>query len=291
MTTVSVSVWRTELQLSVRAEVDPDLLDARLRGAVARLDAAASRFRSDSEVAELARRSGTWVPVSDLLLTLLTRALQVAQATDGLVHPGLGGPAMAAGYDVWAGSSTTLPHSRKVLPWQEIAVDPDGAVRIPRGMVLDLGATAKAWLADDLAAEVAAVIGADVLANMGGDVRCIAAQEPWPVLLDAELPGVARQPLALRNAGVATSGRARRHWSGGHHILDPRTGAPARTPWWSAAVIAADALGANAAATAAMVLGDAAPAWLESVGLTARLVAESGSQSLIGALDPLEVTA
>ena len=289
MTTVSLSAWRTELHLSVRAEVDPDLLDARLRGAVARLDAAASRFRSDSEVAELARRAGSWVPVGDLLLLLVTRALQVAQATDGLVHPGLGGPAAAAGYDAWAGAAADLPHSPSVLPWEDIAVDPDGAVRIPRGMVLDLGATAKAWLADDLAAEVAAVTGADVLANMGGDLRCIGEQEPWTILLDAELYGVPAVSVALRNAGVATSGRARRRWSGGHHILDPRTGAPAQTPWWSAAVIAADAVGANAAATAAMVLGQEAPQWLESVGLTARLVAESGTQTLIGALNAQEV--
>ncbi len=289
MTAVSMSVWRTELSLTVRAAVDADLLDARLRGTVARLDAAASRFRDDSEVAELARKAGSWVPVSDLLLRLVTTALAVAEATDGLVHPGLGAPLAAAGYDAWAGAPRPGLRSREVLPWQEIAVDPDGAIRIPRGMVLDLGATAKAWMADALATEVAEVTGADVLANMGGDIRCLADHEPWPLLLDPEVLGVPPMRIALCNAGIATSGRARRQWPGGHHIVDVRTGVPALTPWWSAAVVAADAVGANAAATAAIVLGEEAPQWLAGIGLTARLVAESGAQHMVGRFDPQEV--
>jgi thiamine biosynthesis lipoprotein len=42
-------------------------------------------------------------------------------------------------------------------------------------------------------------------------------------------------------------------------------------------VAAATCVDANAAATAAVVLGDAAQAWLESLGLAARLVARDGS--------------
>ena len=282
MTTVSLQAWRTELHLSVRGAVDEDLLDGRLRGAVARLDAAASRFRPDSEVLQLTRRAGTWVPVSDLLLDLVRAAKDAAEATGGLVHPGLGSVVAGAGYDAWAGQPTPIAGTGGVLPWQDIEIDPHGAVRIPAGMVLDLGATAKAWLADALARDMAAATGFDVLANMGGDIRCMSNGEGWTVWLDPELLGVEIVGIQLRNAGVATSGVARRRWAGGHHIIDPRTAAPARTPWWSAAVVAADALGANTAATAAMVLGAEAPAWLSGQGLTARLLIADGTETRIG---------
>jgi thiamine biosynthesis lipoprotein len=61
-----------------------------------------------------------------------------------------------------------------------------------------------------------------------------------------------------------------------HHIVDPRTGRSAREIWRTASVAAASCVDANAASTAAIVLGDAAPGWLERTGLSARLVATDG---------------
>jgi thiamine biosynthesis lipoprotein len=65
--------------------------------------------------------------------------------------------------------------------------------------------------------------------------------------------------------------------SGLHHIVDPRTGLPADGPWRTATVAADDALRANAASTAAIVLGADALDWLDAAGYAARLVARDGS--------------
>ena len=73
--------------------------------------------------------------------------------------------------------------------------------------------------------------------------------------------------MELTDAGLATSGVGHRSWRGGHHLIDPRTGLPAQTPWTSVSVLAGTAAGANAASTAAAVLGDAGPAWLAGMGL------------------------
>ena len=62
-----------------------------------------------------------------------------------------------------------------------------------------------------------------------------------------------------------------------HHIVDPRTGLPAAGPWRTVSVAAANCAEANAAATAAIVAGDQAAAWLAGQGLPARLVAHDGS--------------
>ncbi|MFZ1996180.1 MAG: FAD:protein FMN transferase, partial [Solirubrobacteraceae bacterium] len=72
-----------------------------------------------------------------------------------------------------------------------------------------------------------------------------------------------------------------RRWSRGgrslHHILDSSTGRPAAECWRTVSVAAASCLDANIAATAAIVLGADAPAWLAEHALPARLVALDGS--------------
>lgn len=63
-----------------------------------------------------------------------------------------------------------------------------------------------------------------------------------------------------------------------HHLLDPRTGAPVPRVWSEVSVRATSCLDANAASTAAMVLGEAAAVWLDRAGLPARLRrSESGA--------------
>ncbi|HMJ80937.1 MAG TPA: FAD:protein FMN transferase, partial [Candidatus Dormibacteraeota bacterium] len=68
-----------------------------------------------------------------------------------------------------------------------------------------------------------------------------------------------------------------------HHLLDPGTGLPALSPWRTASVLAASCVDANIAATAAIVRGADAPAWLEATGLAARLVSTSGAVRRVGA--------
>ena len=80
---------------------------------------------------------------------------------------------------------------------------------------------------------------------------------------------------------IYTSSTTVRRWrtecGEAHHILDPATGEPASTPWQCVSVAAISCVDANTAATAAIVLGAAAPAWLEERALPARLVGVDGA--------------
>ena len=67
-----------------------------------------------------------------------------------------------------------------------------------------------------------------------------------------------------------------------HHIVDPRTGRPAAGPWRTVSVAAATCAEANAAATAAIVAGGRAEAWLAAEGLPGRLVTHGGEVRLLG---------
>ncbi len=67
-----------------------------------------------------------------------------------------------------------------------------------------------------------------------------------------------------------------------HHIIDPRSGAPATGPWRTATVAAPTCVAANAASTAITVGGEEARQWLIATGLPARLVAHDGSIHKVG---------
>ncbi len=272
--------WRTSLAITLRGPGARRAAAGTARhfaGTLERVERAASRFRADSDLSAVNAAPGRWVAVSPLLVELVEVALAAARSTDGLVSPCLGAQVDAAGYRSWQAGDTSVPTlgEAHVQPgaWHEVEVV-DGCVRIPPGCQLDLGATAKAWLADELAETLAGSTGLDVVAAMGGDLRAIGLARPWVVAADH---GDGRGPrdLEVVDAGLATSGQGRRRWQTAagpaHHIIDPRTGRCAVSPWWSVSVLARSTTAANAASTAAVVLGDGARPWLEAHGLDAWL--------------------
>lgn len=277
-TSACYRTWKTELWLSVRAEQTTRLqrwVSDLLHDEVNSLDQLASRFRPDSVSSRVSRNAGSWTEVPWDFVTVLTTALTAAEATDGLVHPLLGRQVVAAGYDTWARQESGIAAGTHSHDWRaiEIAAGRSAArVRIPPGSALDLGAVAKGWLADRLAEIAHSSTGFDAVANMGGDLRVIAPSEGWVVAADPDLRDVDAVHFDLEDAGLATSGVGHRAWKGGHHLIDPRTGRPADSPWSSVSVLAADAAGANAAATAGFVSGDEGPALLRTMGLDAWFV-------------------
>jgi thiamine biosynthesis lipoprotein len=271
---------------------EPDALAeaaALTREHLAVLDRAASRFRPDSEVSRLARAAAhgpASLTVSPVLAGCVRAALRAARLTDGLVDPTVGRAVEHSGYDedlaavrARGAGPRPWPPAARVHGWRSVSVDPvTDRVEVPRGCLLDLGATAKAHSADVLAERLAARLPGGVLVNLGGDIA-LGGSAPaggWQVgVEDAE--GRVVQVLALHaGQAVATSSTRLRTWvapDGGtrHHIIDPRTGSTAPATWAQVTCVGATALEANAASTAAVVLGAEAPDWLEANGVPARL--------------------
>ena len=140
------------------------------------------------------------------------------------------------------------------------------------GVHLDLGGIGKGYAAER-AAELLALAG-PCLVNAGGDVATRGGA--WPIGVET-----AAEPLTLelRGAALATSGRDRRRWRRGgrelHHLIDPRTGAPAETDLLRVTVVAPDAVEAEVAAKALFLAGaDAAAAEADAAGLAAVLVTD-----------------
>jgi thiamine biosynthesis lipoprotein len=289
----------TAIGTSVRLVVtEPSRLEAArglLASYIAALDLACSRFRADSELARAERSAGTPVPVSEVLADAVAVALHAADVTGGDLDPTVATDMAALGYDrdfaLVAQDGPPVPVTVRIRPgWRQIRLErAPRLLTVPPGVRLDLGATAKARAADRAAARLADSLGCGVLVSLGGD---IAAAGPSPeggwririqdVTSDPEDPPVGpSQVIAITGGGVSSSGIAARRWRRGgavmHHILDPRTGRPARPVWRTVSVIAAAALQANTASTTAIIRGVPALGWLEDQGLAARLVAADGS--------------
>jgi FAD:protein FMN transferase len=261
------------------------------------IDLACSRFRADSELSTVNRAEGRTVPISPLFARALAAALRAAEITDGDVDPTCGTSLERLGYD--RDFRDLRPVEAPVTPvpaggWRTVCLDTEhGTVRLPAGVRLDLGATAKALAADLAAAAAAAATGAGVLVNLGGDIA-VAGPPPaagWRVQICAEPPdgrGGIRGPMVMIfDGGLATSGTLMRSWRAGgqrlHHILVPCTGLPTASCWVSATVAAASCLDANTASTAAIIRSQGAAGWLACLGLPARLVGTDGTIVTTGA--------
>jgi thiamine biosynthesis lipoprotein len=281
--------------LGTRAELmvtDPGLLIGAVRilhHELEAIDRVASRFRSDSEISRLDTACGRPVRVSPELLHAISVALEMAEATDGAVDPTVGGALCRLGYDrdfaaIASGVPGLLPPPAPVPGYQRVVIDLDhGTVRVPEGILLDLGATAKALTADRVADAVATSMGCGVLVSLGGDVAVAGPPPPGGFRIGLGDACTAVQPdetVSICSGGLATSGIGVRRWRLGehtvHHIIDPSTGLPAAVSWRTVSVAAATCLEANAAATAAMVKGTTAVSWLPALRLPARLVGVDG---------------
>jgi FAD:protein FMN transferase len=249
--------------------------------------------------------------VPRLLADLVAAALDAAAKTDGAVEPTLGLAMCDIGYDrditdittpgrglaaarhaaksAAAGPRRSLTNpsgaGRARRSWRDVRLDTGAALlTVPTGSALDLGASAKAFTADLAARTLSARYGTPVLVELGGDLA-VAGHRPegWSIWV-AERSGGNGQSVQLSRGGLATSTTTVRRWSRDgrlmHHIVDPRTGAPAAGPWRTASVFAESALAANTASTAAIVLGADAFEWLTARGIAARLVDQDGRPTL-----------
>ncbi len=304
------ATWRalgTTALVDVR---DPEALSAAVtavREELELVDRVASRFRDDSELSALNRADGRRTAVSARLHDLLALALEAARCSGGAVDPTLGARLIELGYDrdidalTPAPADAPLPDApaaggdrlrvRRTPAWHGIRLaDEPPAVEVPAGVSLDLGATAKAAAADRAAEAAYAATGGGVLVSLGGDIatRGPAPDGGWVVRVtdDHRDPGPDGQLVTIGAGGLATSSVLVRRWlqdgEPRHHILDPRTGQPARGRWRTATVMAATCAGANVASTASIVLGEDAEAWLARYGVPARLVAAGGEVVTLG---------
>ncbi|UQX88314.1 FAD:protein FMN transferase [Jatrophihabitans telluris] len=279
-----------------------------VRALMNRVERAASRFLTESEINWANINAGRPVAISRTMVHLMETALTEARRSDGALDPTVGRDLVRLGYDrdihfvmdssdevaarpslaMRAGriSATATTVDRRRTDWGDVRLDPfSGLLTVPPGVSLDLGASAKAQAADWAAADLRDRYGCSVLVEIGGDLAVAGTKRDWQVRVGerVDAPG---QQVTLGAGGLATSTTTIRRWTRAgrevSHIVHPATGNPVSGRWRTATVAAESAVHANTCSTSALVLGDEALAWLAGQGVAARLIDREGSVVTIG---------
>jgi thiamine biosynthesis lipoprotein len=227
-----------------------------------------SRFRPDSELSRLNAAAGHPVVASEELFSCVNAAVTASRQTAGLFDPTILPALLAIGYDRTfakiTGGPADPPAPVPAPGPAGIQLDPTNrTITLEPGARIDLGGIAKGMYADVLAARLSGWPGGAVSA--GGDLRVWGVSptgDDWRVgVEDPSRPDRDVAMLVPSYGGVATSGISRRSWRRGrqtvHHLIDPRTGAPARTGIQTVTVTSPTAMQAEVAATALFVGGEA----------------------------------
>lgn len=222
-----------------------------------RLEQCWSRFRPDSELAQLNASAGAWTDVSTTMLLALTCATDLHFATAGRFDPTILDALEHAGYDRSFESITpddaAAPKARPVPGFAPIEIDEEQSrVRLPVQTRLDLGGVGKGLAADLVARGLVDRGARTALVGMGGDLRARGEPPPagaWDIpVLDPFAETRVAFHFPLVEGAIVTSTTRIRQWTRGgrryHHLIDPATGASAnggiaavvataRDAWWA----------------------------------------------------------
>jgi len=258
-TTVSITI----------AGVDPDRADHaadRAFGEIRRIESIMSTYRPESEISRLNAAAGkSWTTVSPELRLVIEAGLRFGALSGGAFDITVK-PLLRIWHIEKSGRPPRQQRIDNLLPlvdYRTVQIDEAGRIRLPKpGMAIVLGGIAKGYAVDRAIGILQQEGVENAIVNAGGDLRAIgrrSASRPWRVGIQA--PRRRDQQMAdlsLTNRAVATSGDYERFYIYQgvryHHILDPRTGRPARS-CRSVTVIAPTTMEADALATAVFVLG------------------------------------
>lgn len=220
-----------------------------------------------SEVSDINSSDGEFKSVSSETYKLISKAVQISEMTDGAfditVYPLVKEWGFTTG-EYKVPDIKTVRSLLAIVGSDKIRFnEADTSIKLLSGMSIDLGGIAKGYIAMKLT-EIMKTEGlSSGLVSLGGNIHALGTKpdgSPWHVAVqhpqksDGYL-GV----LSLNNEAAITSGGYQRYFEQDgevyQHIIDPKTGSPAKTDILSATVITDDGAVGDALSTALYVMG------------------------------------
>lgn len=235
----------------------------RIRDRALELDQRLSAVDEDSEIFAL-NRDGTAVLSADTA-ALVRRTLTLSADLDGALDPTVYPAVLAWGFttgDYAVPDDEALRALAARIDYTAVTLSGD-VCTLKDGMMLDLGAVAKGWLADEAKA-ILADSGADgAVLNLGGTILLYGSKPDGSAfrvgIADPAAPASCFGYLNLGEGVVATSGGYERCFERDGvryiHILDPATARPVDNGVLSVTVICDEGVAADALSTALFVMG------------------------------------
>jgi thiamine biosynthesis lipoprotein len=213
----------TAWQIDTREPL-PEDVQAAVLGCIELFDKTWSRFREDSQVADIARGAGTW-ELPDHADPLLRFYDELHDATDGAVNPLVGRTLSDLGYDA-SYSLRTVATPSAVPPWDSVEWD-GRRLSTLEPVLVDVGAAGKGLLVD----LVSSIVGRGInqfTVDASGDLYHGGTA---PIRVALEHPADPTRAVGVADLdpedALCASATNRRAWGDGlHHVLDARTGRP-----------------------------------------------------------------
>jgi len=246
---------------------------------IERVDSLMSRYSQESELSKL---NSTGHSRHRELIRVIAECKRWGELTDGAFDV-----TITPLFELWDFESQRIPEEgdlRRVadfVDYRKIWVS-DSLIQIREGMEIDLGGAAKGYAVDRAVDRLENLGIQHALVDAGGDIRALGGrgEEPWKIGVKHPRKNGIFRLIELRDGSVATSGDYEKYFVRDgvryHHILDPRTGYPAKK-CVSVTILAETAMEADILATGVTVLGpDAGARLVESLeGVGALIISEN----------------
>lgn len=237
-----------------------------------------STYIADSEIVKFntLKTTDSWFEVSKGFHEVTRMALGIAAQTEGIYDPTVG-PLV----DLWGfgqKKSKTIPSPKQIIEvlktvgYKKIIVSEEGMMirKTDVNTHLDLSSIAKGFGVDQVAKVLDDNSISHYMVEIGGEVKTKGGKPnigPWTIGVSAPVEADVsdtQKLLSLQNEALATSGDYRNFYEVDGkryaHIIDPRTGSPAKSDLASVSVITADGncSMADGYATALLAMGSSA---------------------------------
>ena len=256
-----------EITVVAKTQLEADKQIAIAIGEISRIEALISSWKTTSETSNINKNAGVNpVKVSEELFSLIQRALQISNLTDGAFDISYASMDKLWKYD---GSMTQMPSKEAIkksvakVGYQDIIVDPKNSTVFlkNKGMKIGFGAIGKGYAADKAKKLLISNGVSGGIINASGDINSWGSKpsgSSWQVAITNPLnKNKAFAMLPIKDA-VVTSGNYEKYVTFNSrrysHIIDPRTGYPSQGII-SVTVFAPKAELADALATSVFVMG------------------------------------
>lgn len=248
----------------------PERVKERVDLVLEQINSQMSTYDPNSELSLFNQRMTTEpVVVSRALETVIHRALQVAEETDGLLDITVGplvnlwgfGP---LGKPEQVPTEEQLAATRAKVGYQHLTVENHQVTKAVPDLYVDLSTIAKGYGVDRVAVLLDQMEIKNYLVEIGGEMRMRGSkpgEQPWRIAVEqpVSLERSVNRIIEPGNNSVATSGDYRNYFEKDgvrySHIIDPRTGYPIQHNLVSVTVITETCMDADAYATALTVMG------------------------------------
>ena len=234
---------------------------------ITRLENLLSATKESSDIYKLNNANGEAVNVSDETAELLRNSLEICKNTDGAFDLTIRPLVSVWGFDTKeykVPADIEIEEAMSLVSFENVQLD-GNTVSIKQGMAVDLGAVAKGYIGDKVRKilENSGVYSA--LVDMGGMIICKnVSKSPdemfWNIGLSyPDDSGECFLKFKNSSPAVSTSGGYQRYFESDgvtyHHIIDSKTGKPAKSDISSVTVIDSDGYLCDALSTAFYVMG------------------------------------